>query len=109
VGEGPVALIDELSMRVHGLDALRTAHVAYYGELLPHVLFGDIARWAQENVDSERVAVRETLNALETAWESSDDEVRNLIAVSFLDNLDQGSFVVDILPPELAVAYMQSD
>jgi len=65
-----------------------------FGELLSHVFFGDVTRWA---VDQHAVAKRGSvaadealtrlLNFLERCYPVGDSEVQNLIAVSFLENL----------------------
>ena len=62
-------------------------HLAENEELLPHVLFGDVTRYASglarrgELDDLDRL-----LSDLDGALDDSDDEVDNLICVSFVEN-----------------------
>ena len=63
--------------------------MADYGELLPHVLFGDIARYAAElahRQDDE--TLDRLLHDLDEALAAAgrDDEVDNLVWVSFVEN-----------------------
>jgi hypothetical protein len=58
------------------------------GEVLPHVLFGDLTRFvlAARREDRQDVVVR-ALTFLETALAEGDREVKELVAVSFVENI----------------------
>jgi hypothetical protein len=65
-----------------------------FGELLPHVFFGDVTDWAVEQHAATKhgslaaeEALTRLLNFLESGYPAGDSEVQNLIAVSFLENL----------------------
>lgn len=61
--------------------------VDYEGELLPHVLFGDLTRFvlaANERGDHDVVA--RSLTFLDRALRDGDPDVENLVAVSFVEN-----------------------
>ena len=63
-------------------------HVEVYGELLPHVLFGDLTRFvlaARARQDQE--LVQRSLAFLEDAMREGDQGVRDLVAVSFVENI----------------------
>lgn len=63
-------------------------HVEFYGEVFPHVLFGDLTRFIlsqrQQGVDE---VVAKSLAFLEDAAQSNDPLVENLVAVSFVENV----------------------
>ena len=75
------------------LTPLYEEHRRDYGELLPHVFFGDLTRWIlslyEDSANSpEAVArVREVIDFLEGAFASGDSDLQELISVSFLENL----------------------
>jgi hypothetical protein len=80
------------------LDALRTAvpefgpaieeHVARYEEPLPHVLFGDFTRFVlQAHQQGEQALVDRSLALLDGALRDGDEKVKNVVAVSFVENV----------------------
>ena len=81
--------------RFPGLRELLDEHLEdNYDELLPHVFFGDVTRYAEEcQTAASRGAVqkgrelRDILDYLETAYTSGSPEIQELISVSFLENL----------------------
>lgn len=90
VAEGP-ALEPLLSEHLDDMD----------GELLPHLLFYDFTRWAQaQPLDSEDLS--RFLAVLEDAYAGQDMDQREVIYVSFLENLDPSSPVFDLLGQRLA-------
>jgi hypothetical protein len=85
----PAAFIEWLVARYSGLAALRDEHLTDYGELLPHVLFGDVTRYAAGLARSgaDDATLDSLLNDLDSALGANrDDEVGNLIAASFVEN-----------------------
>ena len=87
-----------------------------FGEVLPHLFFGDLTRLvvgdlrgaADAGSQAERPSagqVRELLDELEQAFAAGPEEVSDLIAVSFLENLprpgEDGDGVRDLLGPRL--------
>src|SRR5690349_18428135 len=72
-------------------------HLAENGELLPHVLMGEFTRFLMEMVRKWRAAptdaaglgqtVERAIALMEDAMGSPDPKLRNLISVSFLENL----------------------
>lgn len=91
--------IDDLVERFPGLRPVLEEHLSdNFGELLPHVFFGDVTRYiVSRHLDARlhhgsgpeqaREEVRSLLKALETAYVERGEEVEELIAVSFLENL----------------------
>jgi hypothetical protein len=85
----PAAFIEWLVARHSDLAAIRNEHLRDYGELLPHVLFGDVTRYAAGLARSgaDDATLDGLLNDLDSALEAGrDDEVGNLIAASCVEN-----------------------
>ena len=91
--------IDSLVSQVSELRPVLDEHIRQNDELLPHVWMGDVTRFVVElytdSAQKTGVAkassfhILETiLRAFEAEMESGDDEVKELIGVSFLENLD---------------------
>lgn len=76
------------------------------GEMLPHMFFGDVTRWAQDQVSDPRQVDR-LLSILEVAHHEEPDDVGELIHVSFLENLDEDSWIWARLGPHLSRAGRQ--
>lgn len=80
--------VSELLKQVPELRPAMDKHVSENDEILPHVFFGDVARFALQEAFMRRSdALRRLLNDLELAMTCGNDEVQNVIAVSFLENL----------------------
>lgn len=91
--------VEMLVSRVPELKPVFDEHIRDNDELLPHVFMGDVTRFvvdlhadilkggAASTASSD--ALLRILSTLESAMRSDDEEVRELIAVSFLENLEQ--------------------
>ena len=84
----PAAAVDRLVERVPELQEACDEHLRDNAELLPHVLFGDVFRFvvAAEASGAEELVDR-TLSALEALLHEDADDIRNLVAVSFVENV----------------------
>ena len=71
------------------LDALAIHLEDQHGEILPHVLMGDVVRWVEASLMSHRDEVLTLLEWLENAYVAGDRDVRNVISVSFLEMLPE--------------------
>lgn len=75
------------------------------GEVLPHVFMAQVERWAEQFVSERRPLVERLLEELEKGYERGGEPVRNLIDVSFVENLaypDQPNAELRaLLPPRL--------
>lgn len=87
--------VDWLAARYPAVAQLRDEHVQDYEELLPHVLFGDITRYASElarRAPADPGAadeLRQLLQDLDAAIREAlgtDDAVENVLWVSFVEN-----------------------
>ena len=103
------AFIDRLIGAVPQLQPLREKHVeGNFGELLPHVLMGEITAEAVElYVRGDQGTVRRLLDFLETEAEAGHEgDVDELIAVSFVENLpydgEPGHAITGELGPRLS-------
>ena len=89
--------VKELIKEVPELHSLLTQHLSENDELFPHVFFGDLTRLIidlhrkaqKENrgSDDSKFLLRKILHKLEEGMGSNDEEVQELIATSFLENL----------------------
>jgi len=105
------ALTDRLTETFPQLRPLREEHLEAFGELLPHVLFGELTAWlVGEYVAAPQAgpeaAWRRILAELERSYETGDVDTRELLYVSFLENLpypqEPGAGIADHLGPHLA-------
>ena len=110
-----VSFVDQLANTFPGLRSIYDEHVAAnFGEVLPHVFFGDLMPYLvdlfvqsrrRETGGPAELQVRGILNALEEAYVAGPVEVQDLVAVSFLENLPRsgevGSPIRDWLGPRL--------
>lgn len=75
------------------------------GQVIPHVLIGEYERWAESLVVGRRPELEQLLRMLEGAYESGDEGVRNLIEVSFVEQLpypdELNAAIRDMLGPAL--------
>jgi hypothetical protein len=81
--------LDELLVAVPEFRETFDEHVADYG-VLPHVLFGDLTRFvlaAHDRHDED--LERRSLSFLDHALRDGDKDVQNLVAVAFVENVDQ--------------------
>lgn len=118
LSEITIDLIERLACRHPFLGSMLDEHVAdNFGEVLPHLLFGDLTRYVlaqfldvESGVGSQLVEakgeIQGLLNDLEVAYAAGGEEVQELISVSFLENLprpgEQASTVRSWLGPELS-------
>lgn len=75
------------------LKKLYDDHIIEYDELLPHVLMGDVTRLVIDRAtrfgNQHAVELQRILDYFERALLGSDEEIANLIVISFLENLEQ--------------------
>jgi hypothetical protein len=86
----PKALVDRVVAVVPGLLGLLGKHRADNDELLPHVFFGDVTRFVVSGFSDHperRADAEKILALLEEAVASPDEEVQNVVSVSFCENL----------------------
>jgi len=91
------AFVLRLIKIVANLNCLYDEHIEDYDELIPHVFFGDLTRYAVDlyksildcSSDTKRWDELDTILVyLENGISGNDEKVQELIAVSFLENLD---------------------
>ena len=78
-------LFRDLISAAPGLEAVRQEHLADNNELLPHVLFGNITRWVVERGPTREVL--DVFGVLERHITTGDEDVQEVIVLSFLYNL----------------------
>ncbi|MBU1168436.1 MAG: hypothetical protein KKD44_02625 [Proteobacteria bacterium] len=91
------AFVLRLIKIVANLNCLYDEHIEDYDELIPHVFFGDLTRYVVDlyksildcSSDTKRWDELDTILVyLENGISGNDEKVQELIAVSFLENLD---------------------
>lgn len=107
-----VSFISELVGKMPKLRAMLEKHVADNRELLPHVFMGDVSRYAIEQhhellrgSSEARISLMLLFSTAETAAREGDEDLKELISVSFLENIaeeiaDQPEFL-SFLGPSL--------
>jgi hypothetical protein len=109
-----VSFVRSMVGRFPGLYGPLEEHIeANFGELLPHVFFGDVTRYVVSLFLATRSSaclaprreLRDILSYLEEAYAAGDEELRELISVSFLENLprpgESGAEVRELVGPNL--------
>jgi hypothetical protein len=104
-----IAFVRELAVRFPGLGAPLAEHIEEnFGEVLPHVFFYEITEYAVSLANSEELPQRRELRALLNYLEEtygSQEQLQELISVSFLENLprpdEAASHIRAMLGPHL--------
>jgi hypothetical protein len=95
MSERTISFVKSTAARFPTLNLLLEEHVRdNLNEILPHVFFGDVTRHvlsllfaeSSDGLDTQR-ELRDILDYLEDTYSSGDEELRELISVSFLENL----------------------
>lgn len=88
-------IFDVIVKRIPEFSTSVAQHLETYGELLPHVLMGDFTRYLSSlccaspaNQDYALSQCQQALSILENAMNSNDPKLQELIAVSFVENLN---------------------
>jgi hypothetical protein len=92
--------IEALLQRVAELTPVYEAHLNDNGTLLPHVFMGDVTRWTIAEVERYREeTLRKLLSCLEDGLLVGPEDVRELIIVSFVENLMGETTALSVLKP----------
>jgi len=95
------SMIDELAIAHPAVKEMLAEHLDdNYGELLPHVFFGDMVRWVERDAPADEIA--RVLAELDTCFTNGDEEVQNVILVSFVEALGYRSPFLALLGPALS-------
>ncbi len=101
-------LVGALVVRFPALKAMLDIHVEAFGETLPHLFVSELFDHLLEtsSLPTAENETREILLFLDEAFRAGDDDVENVIAVSFveylLDPAEQLDALRRMLPPALA-------
>ena len=116
MSESTVQFVDGLVRRVPRLEPLLREHLAdNFGEVLPHVFFGDLTRLLLNEFtqDPHAKPLRAVLDERDAAFAGGDPEVTELIAVSFLQNLPErdrpGGGIRALLGPAMSAEVKRMD
>lgn len=90
------------------LTILYEDHLQENDELLPHVFFGDVTRYIMQLAVSSTSDHRENASELlrilrffESSYRESDEKIKNILFVSFLENLEQSDPSYSIIKAQL--------
>lgn len=72
---------------IPALAPLYEEHLATYGELLPHVLMGDVSRAVLDLHARDDRALGGILERLEEGMRAGSEDIQELVAVSFAENV----------------------
>jgi hypothetical protein len=115
MSEFTISFVQELANRFPRLRPLLAEHAKHnFGEILPHLFFGDLTRYvvslflsleAGKGTNEDRKELLEMLEFLEEAYSAGNGDVEDLISVSFLENLprteNEGAGLRGMLGPDL--------
>lgn len=90
--ESQEQLLQDLARRIPALENVLVSHRAdNCGEVIPHLLMADVARLVEDSLLSTNPSsdARSILELLDSGFRQGDESVRNLISVSFLENLPE--------------------
>jgi hypothetical protein len=101
--------VSRLVAVVPGLVSIFGEHIADNGEPLPHVFMGDVTRFAIASAELEDSAdsLSMLLTLLEDGLNSGDNEVAELIGVSFVENLCGEEYAIQLLLPRMGKSLRQ--
>lgn len=94
------SFIDQLLQSLPQLKPAHDEHLFDNNTLLPHVFMGDVTRFAiAEAAKANTEILQRLLDHLEKGLENSPKEVKELIAVSFVENLTGETVALKTLKP----------
>jgi len=88
-----------LLQRLPELERLHEEHIKDNDVLLPFVFLSEIVRYLEANYENDLDAkfLEELISLLNASFEEADDELKELISVSFLENLSKDNDIYQIL------------
>lgn len=106
---GEVAFVGALIHRNPALMPLLKEHLDDFDAVLPHLLLADVTRWtverAQQAQGHQDLELQAVLEDLENAFSNKSGDARELVGVSFLENLpskgQEGFEVRELLGPTM--------
>ncbi|MEQ1802210.1 MAG: hypothetical protein ABL989_09835 [Gammaproteobacteria bacterium] len=107
----PAQLFQHIAQAVPSFAPVLSEHLHDNGELLPHVLMGDLLCFVGARIEQRgqtAIEVAEILNTLECEVSGDNADTANAIAVSFLENLEAEPFFSTLyarLGPKLRAAH----
>lgn len=94
-------LIERLLAAVPDLRPVYDEHISDNDDLLPHVFFGDVTRFAIENAATPNVA--NLLAVLDEGLCDADAEVREVVLASFVENLAGETAALKLLKSKMGL------
>ena len=94
-------LFAALTAAVPDLAALRDEHLADFGNLVPHVLLGEVVGWCEDHVADRRANVETIASVVADALDHGDEPTRNVALVSFGEGIFPGTPLWEAVPKSL--------
>lgn len=109
MSERTISFVQSMVARFTGLKPVLEEHIKHNHKILPHLFFGDVTLYALSLVRVSRPDQTSELHLLleflEETFSGGDGELQELIAASFLENLqgtgDKGAHIIAMLGPNL--------
>jgi hypothetical protein len=100
-----IAFVSRLISVAPELLEIYKLHLNDYDTVLPHVFMGDIARQIllMAKDKCKKASLSKLLTALEEGLKSGDEEICELISVSFVENLCGEALVIERLLPQFGI------
>jgi hypothetical protein len=96
-----ITCVGKLLEQVPELRSVYDEHIHDNDELLPHMFFGDVTRYVVQQVHSGEMGpstpVGRIFDSLERFMAFGDDQVKELVSVSFIENLAAYDDVLTVL------------
>lgn len=88
-----INLIQKVTSKFPFLECVLQEHIRAYDEIIPHVFFGELTRFIVNMAKTSKLTgnfnnLDNILKYLEEVYKSKEQDLRNLIEVSFIENLD---------------------
>lgn len=95
--------VREIVKAVPALEPALEEHLDFMGGLHSHMFFGDVVRWAQGEAEKSPPSqdLKQLLLILDLAYPRADVRIRELVAFSFIENIDRTSPLRSQLLPNL--------
>jgi len=102
----PAVMIEGLAAQHPDLRLLLDEHMSdNFNELLPHVFFGDVTRWTEAQ-PPDSAELHQLLDELDHYLAEGDEDVYNVISVSYIENFWNRRDILMAMGPVLRSSLM---
>ncbi len=96
--------LSQIAIAIPRLAALIEDHRDFNEGLIPHVLFGEIAPWVEEEyrLSGRSKDLGTLLDILDQGYDEGDSSFQNVLEASFIENVGPDSPLIEFLGPALS-------